>query len=35
MSNEIKAYLIDILDAINGINEHLGSKRDYNIYLEN
>ena len=35
MNNEIKAYLTDILDAINGIHEHLGAIRDFNIYRDN
>jgi len=35
MSDEVKASLKDILDAINGINQHLGDKRDFIVYKNN
>jgi len=35
MSEEVKASLKDILDAINGINLHLDEKYDFTIYKSN
>ena len=35
MSDEIKKYLIDILDSIEKIDIHLGGKRDFLIYSGN
>ena len=35
MENEIKKYLFDIKESIESIENYLGEKRDYNVYLEN
>jgi len=35
MENEIKKYLFDIKESIESIENYLGDKRDYNVYLEN
>lgn len=35
MDNEIKKYLFDIKEAIDSIENYLGDKRDFNIYLSN
>jgi uncharacterized protein with HEPN domain len=35
MDIEIKKYLFDILEAIESIENYLGEKRDFNIYLSN
>lgn len=33
MDNEIKKYLFDIQESIDSIQNYLGDKRDYNVYL--
>ena len=35
MSEEIKKYLLDIRISVEAINEYLGEKRDYNVYVSN
>ncbi len=35
MENEINKHLLDILNCIESINEHLQNKRDYNLYVSN
>ena len=35
MDNEVKKYLYDIQESINSIETYLGTKRDFNMYLEN
>jgi uncharacterized protein with HEPN domain len=35
MENEINKYLFDIKESIDSIENYLGEKRDYNVYLEN
>lgn len=33
MDNEIKKYLFDIRESINSIQEYLGPKRDFKVYM--
>ena len=33
MDNEIKKYLFDIKESIDSIENYLGTKRDFNIYI--
>jgi len=35
MDNEIKKYLFDIHESICSIENYLGTKRDFNVYLKN
>jgi uncharacterized protein with HEPN domain len=35
MDNEIKKYLFDIKESIDSIENFLGDKRDFNIYMAN
>ena len=35
MENEIKKYLFDIKESIESIENYLGDKRNYSVYLEN
>ncbi|MBU0488714.1 MAG: DUF86 domain-containing protein [Bacteroidetes bacterium] len=35
MQREIKKYLFDIIESIDSIEEYLGGKRDFNLYLAN
>ena len=35
MQLEIQKYLFDIQSSINSINEYLGDKKDFNVYLNN
>ena len=35
MQLEIQKYLFDIQISIDSINEYLGDKRDFNVYLSN
>jgi uncharacterized protein with HEPN domain len=35
MNNEIKKYLFDIQDSIDSIQQYLGDKRDFSVYMAN
>jgi uncharacterized protein with HEPN domain len=35
MENEIRKYLFDIKESVDSIENFLGDKRDFNIYLSN
>jgi len=35
MENEVKKYLYDIQESITSIENYLGTKRDFNVYLKN
>ncbi len=35
MDRQLKKYLQDVIDSINGIDNHLQGKRDYTLYLNN
>ncbi|KAA6329275.1 hypothetical protein EZS27_021902 [termite gut metagenome] len=35
MDSDIKKYLYDIHESLNSIEDYLGVKRDFNIYIEN